>query len=362
MSVTVLFRAMSSPLRRSRRQSGKSSGVEWSKGCLEDPQIAHDARGASYVMNPPATDGARAKPFLKPVAGLPADPRVNAYPETPRAFPTARGAPGVPATLARRSTLITELLVWWPLLLMVVTAVSGAFISPSRSAAYEINPSDVAASMLLSPVLLAVFATTAAALVWACSKSYMQDRSSILDRFCTVWHLTNATWYLLALGYWLKVRSAGCSLLALHCCLQCPAVSNDSECFGFRWSGGCDVLSGYFAVMPVIRDHYNTIDTKHLDPSRRSGLDAVYLTELCLHVPLCACCFVAFVLRWPRKELLEMFVCGIQVVGTIAYYLPEFLDGCANYPDGGIGLWLGVGLGVVWIIVPFALLAHRLFN
>eukprot|EP00657_Telonema_sp_P-1_P007622 TRINITY_DN2766_c0_g1_i1.p1 TRINITY_DN2766_c0_g1~~TRINITY_DN2766_c0_g1_i1.p1 ORF type:complete len:176 (-),score=46.55 TRINITY_DN2766_c0_g1_i1:189-716(-) len=158
---------------------------------------------------------------------------------------------------------------------------------------------------------------------WVMRQAYMSDPAQPLERFCTLWHLTNGLW----------------------------------------WSFGCDVLSGYFAVMPVMRKHYQTIDAKHLEPHARTGLDAVYLTELFLHVPFSLACFYTYGKRMPCRYLLEMFVFGLQIEGCVMYYLPEMLENPTtwkNWPTGGIGLYWGVGFGIVWVLLPLGMLVYRM--
>lgn len=86
-----------------------------------------------------------------------------------------------------------------------------------------------------------------------------------------------------------------------------------------------------------------------------------YWTEFLVHVPLAWWCFFAYVHDKPYRRSLEACLCGIQFMGTIAYYLPGFLGGCKHYPGDGcgslepnLGLWFGVYYGVLWLIVPFA--------
>ena len=236
------------------------------------------------------------------------------------------------------TSLLLQALVWSPLLLMAVTGLLGACVAPSRTAGPSLTSVTTAATLLLSPYLLGCFFSTLVLMRWAVTKSYMHDPNHWLDQFCTIWHLTNGTWSKLA-------QPLSSLKYSVH-----------------RWSLGCDVLSGLFEVMPVLRDHYKTIDVKHLQPSMRSGLDACYWTEATIHVPLSLLCFVLYVRRSEKRHLLEMFVLGVQLEGCVMYYLPEWLDGGSNWPEGGIGLWWGVGFGIVWVIVPIWLLIHKLMN
>ena len=113
--------------------------------------------------------------------------------------------------------------------------------------------------------------------------------------------------------------------------------------------------------MPVLRDHYNVVDSKHLNEEGRSGLDAVYLSEFMIHVPLCWLVFFSYHYDMPFTRTLETALSGIQIIGTWAYYVPEILDGQKHYPKKGIALWFGVYFGILWIVLPTLIIIRNAY-
>lgn len=227
-----------------------------------------------------------------------------------------------------------------PLVLAFVVAFSGAAFKPSRDGRLLPAESvDDVLSFVGSFWFLLCFGLCATGAYWSFKKDQRSGFAlfeSDTEKALALWHLSNATW----------------------------------------WSFGCDVLSGYFAVMPLLSSHYDTVDGKHSLPAgafatladgskapalTRSGLDAVYLCELCIHVPLSWIVFWAYHRRdvqW--RGTLESVLCAVQVIGTICYYLPEILDGSHYYPDGGIALWFGVYFGLLWIFLPIAIIVRNI--
>jgi len=62
-------------------------------------------------------------------------------------------------------------------------------------------------------------------------------------------------------------------------------------CNLFWFHIGCDVLSGYYQVMPVLTDLYKRMNPAHLEEQwhpLRQHLDAAYLLELLVEAPLAA--------------------------------------------------------------------------
>ena len=204
-----------------------------------------------------------------------------------------------------------------PLVLALIVGASGGIFAPSRDGDLIVQSPEKMMEFFLSSWFLGCVGLTVFGIVLSSRVSHL----SKIDRTLAYWALTNATW----------------------------------------WSFGCDVLSGYFAVMPILRDHYNVVDTKHLIPNERSGLDAVYLCELLVHVPLCWFVFFSYINNWPFTKTLETALSGIQIVGTWAYYVPEILDGQKHYPRGGIALYFGVYLGLLWIVLPALLIARNAY-
>ena len=211
--------------------------------------------------------------------------------------------------------ITSEMIEYVPLLLVVIVGGSAGIFAPSRNGELVVQSTEKMMEFFLSPWLLGCVAATLAG-------SYATLRNTKLrkvEKALTLWALTNATW----------------------------------------WSFGCDVLSGYFAVMPVLRDHYNVVDTKHMILNQRSGLDAVYLCEFLIHVPLCWMVFFSYHSNWSFTRTLETALSGIQIVGTWAYYIPEILDGQNHYPKGGIALYFGVYFGLLWIILPALIIVRN---
>ena len=203
----------------------------------------------------------------------------------------------------------------WALWLCCVVLLCGALFAPSRDGSMTFMSTQDSLSFLLSLPVLCCTGLTIIGFLWIRRQRDVSEE----ERSWALWHLTNATW----------------------------------------WSFGCDVLSGLFGIVPILSRHYETIDIKHTDPTKRSGLDAVYLCELFVHVPTAWIVFYGYGTRAPWTRTLESFLCGVQIIGTVAYYLPEFLDGSENYPKGGIALWFGVYFGLLWIVLPFAILLRN---
>lgn len=226
-----------------------------------------------------------------------------------------------------------------PLVLAFVVAFSGAAFKPSKDG--SLSPAESVEEVmefLGSFWFLLCLGLCVAGTYWSFSKDRRTDFKLFendTEKGLAMWHLTNATW----------------------------------------WSFGCDVLSGYFGVMPLLTSHYDTVDGKHsLSPGAfatlgdgtrapaltRSGLDAVYLCELCIHVPLAWTVFWAYHHDAPWKRTLESVLCAVQITGTVCYYLPEILDGSHYYPEGGIALWFGVYFGLLWIALPVLIVVRNI--
>lgn len=111
-------------------------------------------------------------------------------------------------------------------------------------------------------------------LLWAYKWQQAGTKLDSTQQLIMIWHLTNGTW----------------------------------------WSLGCDVMSGLFAVMPLLNNTYLIIDSKHkLGPpfsDPRINLDVVYLTELTVHVPLSIIVFFCYASRSRARYLLEPLLGG----------------------------------------------------
>eukprot|EP00927_Polykrikos_kofoidii_P060610 TRINITY_DN55548_c0_g1_i1.p1 TRINITY_DN55548_c0_g1~~TRINITY_DN55548_c0_g1_i1.p1 ORF type:complete len:232 (-),score=26.30 TRINITY_DN55548_c0_g1_i1:77-772(-) len=128
-------------------------------------------------------------------------------------------------------------------------------------------------------------------------------------------------------------------------------------CCMFWFNTGCDVLSGFFQVMPMLTDIYIRMTPSHTSPrwhESRAHLDAGYALELLVQVPLSAWTLWLYFRRDPARHIFETFLLGIQFAGTVMYYAPGLARGEA-------ASWLSYLdrlLGSAWLIYP-ALLCHR---
>ena len=128
-----------------------------------------------------------------------------------------------------------------------------------------------------------------------------------------LWHLTNATW----------------------------------------WSFGLDVLSGLFEIMPNFNTYYQIMDNKHLMGfHERATLNTIYLCELFIYIPLCWLCVYLYLINHPDRFVVELFLSGIQLMGTIVYYLPGILQGGGTISTNKLITFMNLTLGMIWIIKP----------
>ncbi|CAE8622010.1 unnamed protein product [Polarella glacialis] len=114
---------------------------------------------------------------------------------------------------------------------------------------------------------------------------------------------------------------------------------------------GCDVLSGYLQVMPILTELYTRMTPSHSHSrwhEARSHLDAVYLLEAFIEVPLCAWMLVLFARQDPGRHVAEVFAATVQFTGTVIYYVPGLVKMEA-------ACWLSHLdrlCGSVWILFP----------
>lgn len=127
----------------------------------------------------------------------------------------------------------------------------------------------------------------------------------------------------------------------------------------FWFHTGCDILSGYFQVMPVLTDLYKAMTPAHHQPRwspDRAFLDAGYMLELICEVPLGVWVLFLYARRHPARKLVEVFALAVQMAGTVVYYSPPLMRGEAT------ASWLSYcdrSCGSVWIIFPFFLLSRH---
>ena len=197
-----------------------------------------------------------------------------------------------------------------PVAFATAVVLINAAVRLTESGGLELRPLSGAAAMLSSPPMLCCAAAVAAGCSWACRAQLPR-----VDRLAAIWHLVNATFFFF----------------------------------------GCDVMSGLFGVVPAMSEQYLTMDRRH--ERRRHELDAMYWAELAVHIPFSAAVFYGYVSRSAWTPLLESFLGGVTLLGTLAYYVPELLTGGHNWLPGAVGV-ATTALGGVWIAVPLCLLAR----
>lgn len=123
----------------------------------------------------------------------------------------------------------------------------------------------------------------------------------------------------------------------------------------------CDLLSGYWQVMPAMTELYVGMTPAHLQPrwaDARLHLDTVYFLELVAEVPLA--CFVLYLYfrRHHARYFVETFALAVQAAGSVAYYAPALIkqETAASWIT-----YLDRSFGSVWVVFPlFVLRRHFL--
>lgn len=118
---------------------------------------------------------------------------------------------------------------------------------------------------------------------------------------------------------------------------------------------GCDVFSGLFQVMPNLTECYAASNAVHHQPMHhpdRIYLDMVYWFELFVQMPLCYLTYWLYLKRSSARPAVEVFLCGLHLTGTVAYYLPALLMGETTHP---VFSNLDRSIATLWIIVPILL-------
>lgn len=129
----------------------------------------------------------------------------------------------------------------------------------------------------------------------------------------------------------------------------------------FFFHTACDILSGYYQVMPALADLYSNMTPQHqhrqwADP--RLHLDTVYFMELTVEVPLAIAVLMLYFRRHPGRYFVETFAVAVQLAGTVIYYTPPLIrrEATASWV-----CYFDRGFGSVWIMFPLFVL-HRHFS
>lgn len=121
----------------------------------------------------------------------------------------------------------------------------------------------------------------------------------------------------------------------------------------------CDLLSGYYQVMPALTELYAAMTPAHLQPQwadARLHLDATYFLELSVEVPCALFVIFLYIARHPGRYVMETFALAVQLAGTVAYYAPPLIKREA------MASWVCFcdrGFGAVWIVFPLLVLRRH---
>mmetsp|Transcript_22083 Transcript_22083/g.50481 ORF Transcript_22083/g.50481 Transcript_22083/m.50481 type:complete len:226 (+) Transcript_22083:85-762(+) len=209
-----------------------------------------------------------------------------------------------------------EMLVHMPLIAATASALAAEFYNFDALAG---NKSYQNSSLLRSWPFWSL-SSLMALLAYKAKRSALGDATSI-ERLVAIWHLSNGVW----------------------------------------WSFGCDVCSGMWCIMPRVREVYEYMDKRHLQPktsSDRRLMDTAYYTELCVHVPLSLLTFTGYVIRAPWRYVLDGFISGVQLTGTVFYYGPEALSGKKNWPEKLFDRTLLIQIAWAWVVIPACVMAR----
>jgi hypothetical protein len=209
------------------------------------------------------------------------------------------------------------LYIHWAALLFPATIVFASLYDPTNAGAplpFSFAPSRFAAMIFSWPMALVVLPMAAgfvlARRAWARSGAF-----SLSDKMAMVWFLMCASWFHI----------------------------------------GCDVLSGLFQVMPNMTEAYRAMNDALLQPRHhpdRIVLDVVYWFELFVQMPLAYLTFWLYAIRSPARPTVECFLCGLHVLGTVAYYIPDMVLGHTTHP---LLTNMDRAMASLWIWVPAAL-------
>eukprot|EP00929_Paragymnodinium_shiwhaense_P113049 TRINITY_DN81313_c0_g1_i1.p1 TRINITY_DN81313_c0_g1~~TRINITY_DN81313_c0_g1_i1.p1 ORF type:complete len:230 (+),score=38.74 TRINITY_DN81313_c0_g1_i1:75-764(+) len=206
------------------------------------------------------------------------------------------------------------LYVYWPALFAVGTMGLMFFIVPKSDFPPTFDTTGAQAKLVLtSPVFLAVVIPIFVGL-FVISSFVKRNSLSASEHQAMVWWLTNLFWF----------------------------------------HTGCDVLSGYYQIMPVLTDLYAIMSPQHLQPrwhESRSHLDGGYALELFCEVPFAAYVLWLYFQRDPARHFAEVLALGVQFGGTIVYYAP----GLAKMESASWLSYMDRSCGSVWLIYPMIL-------
>ena len=213
--------------------------------------------------------------------------------------------------------LSRSLYVYWPVLLFASTAVTGWLYDPAlleSTFPFSWDSSRVIAS-LTSPVFWTFVLLSVAGIGFV--RRTWQDKSGFTDtdKMATLWFLLNATWF----------------------------------------HTGCDIMSGLFQVMPNLTESYIALNDVHNLPMHhpdRVYFDTIYWFEVFVQAPLALLVTALYLRQAKIRPVIESFLNGLYVVGTVAYYMPNIILGHSPHI---LMSNLDRLIASVWIVVSVAL-------
>ncbi|UCH30020.1 MAG: hypothetical protein JSV06_03065 [Myxococcales bacterium] len=209
--------------------------------------------------------------------------------------------------------------VYWPVLLFLGTALTSWLYDPAQldsTFPFSLDVSRVVAS-LTSPVFLTFFGLSVGAIVIARRTWEAKAGFSATDKMATLWFLLNATWF----------------------------------------HTGCDIMSGLFQVMPNLTESYIALNDVHTLPMHHPGrvyFDTIYWFELFIEAPLALLVGVLYLRQAKIRPIVETFLNGLYVAGTVAYYMPNIIVGHSPHilmsnldrAIASVWIWVSVGLTI----------------
>lgn len=121
----------------------------------------------------------------------------------------------------------------------------------------------------------------------------------------------------------------------------------------------CDLLSGYYQVMPNLSEIYAAMTPQHQSPQwaePRLHLDTTYFLELTVEVPLAIFVLLLYLRRHPGRYFAETFAVAVQMAGTVIYYTPPLIKREAT-PSWVC--YFDRSFGAVWIMFPLIVLRRH---
>lgn len=219
------------------------------------------------------------------------------------------------------SALMVFLQIWWTVVFAVLVTIMQCVVKPKQDWSWppELDLSgDQAKSVLTSEWFWACSGPMLLGLPWFRS-FFKTHKFAVVEQSMTIWWWTNA----------------------------------------FFFHTSCDLLSGYFQVMPALTQIYAEMTPAHKQArwaNARLHLDSTYFLEMTVEAPLALLMVFLYIRRHPGRYFVETFAVAVQLAGSVVYYMPSLMrgDAAANWVSYNYRAF-----GMVWIIVPLLVLRRR---